>query len=135
MCNDIQSVIYISQKRKQIKRYFIKMDNRKQVVHQSLTTKDQSINLFLLWKLNYIAYIYSNIFTIQIIYSNVTKLNLFLYLTSLCWTGCAGRGTVVVAAGSGVITLTCVVGVTAVTGIVAAVTATVGLSWFCYIIL
>ena len=84
MCNDIQSVIYISQKRKQIKRYFIKMDNRKQVVHQSLTTKDQSINLFLLWKLNYIAYIYSNIFTIQIIYSNVTKLNLFLYLTSLC---------------------------------------------------
>lgn len=60
------------------------MDNRKQVVHQSLTTKDQSINLFLLWKLNYIAYIYSNIFTIQIIYSNVTKLNLFLYLTSLC---------------------------------------------------
>lgn len=60
------------------------MDNRKQVVHQSLTTKNQSINLFLLWKLNYITYIYSNIFTIQIIYSNVTKLNLFLYLTSLC---------------------------------------------------
>lgn len=60
------------------------MDNRKQVVHQSLTTKNQSINLFLLWKLNYIAYIYSNIFTIQIIYSSVTKLNLFLYLTSLC---------------------------------------------------
>lgn len=79
-------------------------------------------------------YIQHNIFTIQIYLINAIKLNV-LYLTSLCWTGCAGRGIVVVAAGNGAITLTWVVAVTAVTGTVAAVTATVGLSWFCYIIL